>query len=120
MAFLITRLIPTETPLAGIGPLSAPLHAFAEFFAVDSSLLEVAASEGKAEEEFGAARHAYRHDSEGPDDMPAHIKGALTSTQHSVPITDHHMTLGTWQGIFLFEHRRVPRDREIVLQLIGE
>ena len=65
-------------------------------------------------------RHAYRHDSEGPDDMPAHIKGALTSTQLSVPITDHHMMLGTWQGIFLFEHRRVPRDREIVLQLIGE
>ena len=58
--------------------------------------------------------HAYRHDSEGPDDMPAHIKGALTS------ITSHHMMLGTWQGIYLFEHRRAPRDREIILHLFGE
>ncbi len=64
--------------------------------------------------------HAYRHDSEGPDDMPAHIKGALTSTQLSSPVTGHHMMLGTWQGIYLFEHRRTPRDREIVLHLIGE
>ncbi len=64
--------------------------------------------------------HAYRHDSEGPDDMPAHIKGALTSTQLSIPVTGHHMMLGTWQGIYLFEHRRTPRDREIALHLIGE
>ncbi len=64
--------------------------------------------------------HAYRHDSEGPDDMPAHIKGALTSTQLSIPVSDHRMTLGTWQGIYLFEHRRAPRDREIVLLLIGD
>lgn len=62
----------------------------------------------------------YRHDSEGPDDMPAHIKSALTSTQLSIPITNQRMTLGTWQGIYLFEHRRTPRDREIVLHLIGE
>ena len=62
----------------------------------------------------------YRHDSEGPDDMPAHIKGAPTSTQLSIPITNQRMTLGTWQGIDLFEHRRTPRDREIVLHLIGE
>ncbi len=64
--------------------------------------------------------HAYRHDSEGPDDMPAHIKGALTSTQLSIPVTGYRMMLGTWQGIYLFEHRRTPRDREIVLHLIGE
>ena len=64
--------------------------------------------------------HAYRHDSEGPDDMPAHIKGALTSTQLGIPVSDHRMTLGTWQGIYLFEHRRAPRDREIVLHLIGD
>ncbi len=64
--------------------------------------------------------HAYRHDSEGPDDMPAHIKGALTTTQLSIPVSNQRMTLGTWQGIYLFEHRRSPRDREIVLHLIGE
>ncbi len=63
---------------------------------------------------------AYRHDSEGPDDMPAHIKGALTSTQLGIPVSDHRMTLGTWQGIYLFEHQRAPRDREIVLHLIGD
>ncbi len=63
---------------------------------------------------------AYRHDAEGPDDMPAHIKGALTATQLSIPVSDHSMTLGTWQGIYLFEHRRTPRDREIVLHMIGD
>ena len=64
--------------------------------------------------------HEYRHDSEGPDDMPAHIKGALTSTQLSIPVIGHHMMLGTWQVIYLFEHRRKPRDREIILHLFGE
>ncbi len=63
---------------------------------------------------------AYRHDSEGPHDMPAHIKGALTSTQLRIPVIGHHMMLGTWQGIYLFEHRRKPRDREIILHLFGE
>ena len=60
-----------------------------------------------------------RHDAEGPDDMPAHIKGALTTTQLSIPVSNQCMTLGTWQGIYLFEHRRAPRVREIVLHLIG-
>ena len=63
--------------------------------------------------------HSYRHDSEGPDDMPAHIKGALTTTQLSIPVSNQCMTLGTWQGIYLFEHRRAPRIREIVSHLIG-
>ncbi len=62
----------------------------------------------------------YRHRSEGPDDMPAHIKAALTQTQLSLPVSGGRMRLGTWQGIFLFEHRRVPRSRELVLHLIGD
>ncbi len=62
----------------------------------------------------------YRHTSEGPDDMPAHIKGALTQTQLSIPVGGGRMMLGTWQGVFLFEHRRAPRAREIALHLIGE
>jgi secondary thiamine-phosphate synthase enzyme len=62
----------------------------------------------------------YRHNSEGPDDMPAHIKGALTQTQLSIPVSDGRMLLGTWQGIYLFEHRRTPRDRELVLHLVGD
>ncbi len=62
----------------------------------------------------------YRHRSEGPDDMPAHIKAALTQTHLSVPVTDGRLQLGTWQGIYLWEHRRKPRPRELVLHLVGE
>jgi secondary thiamine-phosphate synthase enzyme len=62
----------------------------------------------------------YRHNDEGPDDMPAHIKSALTQTQLSIPITDGRMQLGTWQGIFLLEHRASPHRRSLVLTLIGE
>ncbi|HZZ22412.1 MAG TPA: secondary thiamine-phosphate synthase enzyme YjbQ [Roseiarcus sp.] len=62
----------------------------------------------------------YRHTDEGPDDMPPHIRTALTGVQLSVPIVQGQLALGTWQGIYLFEHRRVPRRREIALHLIGE
>jgi len=62
----------------------------------------------------------YVHQDEGPDDMPAHIRTALTQTQLSVPILDGRLTLGTWQGIYLFEHRRRPHRREVVLHLIGQ
>lgn len=62
----------------------------------------------------------YEHDDEGADDMPAHLRSALTATQLSIPVTGGHMTLGTWQGIFLFEHRRQPPEREVVVHLIGE
>lgn len=62
----------------------------------------------------------YEHDDEGPDDMPAHLRTALTQSQLSIPVDDGRMQLGTWQGIYLFEHRREPPEREIVLHLIGE
>lgn len=62
----------------------------------------------------------YRHLSEGPDDMPSHIRGALTQTSLSIPVVDGRPALGTWQGIFLFEHRRPPRRREIAIHLIGD
>ena len=62
----------------------------------------------------------YRHNSEGPDDMPAHLKTALTQVQLSIPLLDGELALGTWQGIYLFEHRTRPHRREIVLQLIGD
>jgi secondary thiamine-phosphate synthase enzyme len=62
----------------------------------------------------------YEHDSEGPDDMPAHLKTALTQVQLSIPVVDGRLVLGTWQGIHLFEHRVRPHRREIVLHLIGE
>ncbi len=62
----------------------------------------------------------YRHSSEGPDDMPAHIKAALTAVQLSVPVLGGRMALGTWQGLYLFEHRTHPHRRRVVVQLIGE
>ena len=63
---------------------------------------------------------AYEHDDEGPDDMPAHLRSALTAIQLSIPVGDGEPLLGTWQGIFLFEHRRNTPEREIALHLIGE
>ena len=62
----------------------------------------------------------YRHNDEGPDDMPAHIKSALTQTQLTIPVTDGRLQLGTWQGIFLLEHRASPHRRSLVLTLVGE
>src|SRR6476469_8627898 len=63
---------------------------------------------------------SYEHDEEGPDDMPAHLRTALTATQLSIPVENGKPVLGTWQGIFLFEHRRNTPERRIVLHLIGE
>lgn len=60
------------------------------------------------------------HTTEGPDDMPAHIKAALTQTSLSIPVSGGRMTLGTWQGIYLFEHRRAPHRRKLVMHLIGD
>jgi secondary thiamine-phosphate synthase enzyme len=72
-------------------------------------------------EELAPEGHArYVHEIEGLDDMPAHIRAALTQTQLSVPVESGRMQLGTWQGIYLFEHRRAPHRREIVLHLIGD
>lgn len=62
----------------------------------------------------------YRHQDEGPDDMPAHIKAALTQTQLSIPVAEGRLVLGTWQGIYLFEHRSMGHRRELVLHLLGE
>lgn len=62
----------------------------------------------------------YIHDAEGPDDMPAHLRTALTQVQLSIPVASGRPVLGTWQGIYLFEHRRRPHRREIVLHLLGE
>lgn len=63
---------------------------------------------------------AYEHDDEGPDDMPAHLRSALTATQLSIPVQEGRLVLGTWQGIFLFEHRRSTPQRSVAVHLIGE
>jgi secondary thiamine-phosphate synthase enzyme len=62
----------------------------------------------------------YEHDDEGPDDMPAHLRAALTATSLSIPVANGRPVLGTWQGIYLFEHRRASHRREVALHLIGE
>jgi secondary thiamine-phosphate synthase enzyme len=59
----------------------------------------------------------YRHDAEGPDDMPAHIKSALTATSLSIPIVDGRLALGTWQGIYLWEHRDRRATRELIVNV---
>ncbi len=64
--------------------------------------------------------NAYIHDDEGPDDMPAHLRTALTQVQLSIPVSGGRPVLGTWQGIYLFEHRRAPHRREVVLHLLGD
>ncbi len=63
---------------------------------------------------------AYAHDAEGPDDMPAHLRAALTQTQLSIPLIAGRLALGTWQGIYVFEHRSSPHTRSVVLHVIGE
>jgi len=62
----------------------------------------------------------YRHTQEGPDDMPAHVRAALTQTQLSIPVQAGAMVLGTWQGLYLFEHRRAAHRRQVAAHLLGE
>jgi secondary thiamine-phosphate synthase enzyme len=61
----------------------------------------------------------FEHQNEGPDDMPAHVRSALTQAQLSVPVSDGRLALGTWQGIYVYEHRRHAHTRQVVLHLIG-
>jgi secondary thiamine-phosphate synthase enzyme len=63
---------------------------------------------------------SYRHTAEGPDDMTSHIRSTLTQTSISVPLVSGRLALGTWQGLYVFEHRSRPHQRRIVVQLIGE
>jgi secondary thiamine-phosphate synthase enzyme len=63
---------------------------------------------------------SYRHTAEGPDDMTSHIRSTLTQTSISVPVVSGHLTLGTWQGLYVFEHRSRPHQRRVIVQLMGE
>jgi len=62
----------------------------------------------------------YAHDDEGPDDMPSHLRSALTDVQVSIPIGGSELMLGTWQGIYLFEHRRAPHRRQVAVHIFGD
>ena len=75
---------------------------------------------GDALDRLAPRNIGYRHDTEGPDDMPAHIRAALTQTQLTIPLIGGRLALGTWQGIYVLEHRDRPHRRELALHLIGE
>ena len=80
----------------------------------------VVPQDGKGPADAQGQRRRYLHDDEGSDDMPAHIKGALTAVQVSVPVMQGTMALGVWQGIYLWEHRHSARTRSIVVNVLGE
>jgi secondary thiamine-phosphate synthase enzyme len=63
---------------------------------------------------------AYEHDTEGPDDMPAHLRSAVTRTSESIPVKDGGLALGTWQAVYVWEHREARQAREIVVHVVGE
>lgn len=63
---------------------------------------------------------AYTHTAEGPDDMPSHLRAAVTKTSETIPIVDGRLALGTWQGLFLAEHRTAPHERRVVVHVTGE
>jgi secondary thiamine-phosphate synthase enzyme len=136
----VFRQLQIETLGEGLTEITAPIAAFAEAAAISNGLLTVfcrhtsaslliqenADPDVRADLEAFFARLApeadglYRHDAEGPDDMPAHIRAALTQTQVSIPLHQGRLSLGTWQGVYLFEHRRRPHRRLVDLHLIGD
>ena len=130
--------IPTRGP--GLYPISDPVRQFVKNCAITSGLLtcfirhtsaslliqENADPDVLADLETFMRRLVprgsglYRHTTEGPDDMPSHIRAALTATSLSVPIRDRATVLGSWQGLFVFEHRDASHRRDVELHLIGE
>ena len=69
--------------------------------------------------DFAPRERAYRHSCEGPDDMPAHIKSMLTATSLTIPVQNSRLTLGTWQGVYLVEHRDAPHARKVAMHYLG-
>jgi secondary thiamine-phosphate synthase enzyme len=111
--------------VAGSGIRDGLLTIFCRHTSASLLIQENASSAARRDLEAWFARIApedasYEHDDEGPDDMPAHLRAALTSSQLSIPVSDGKLALGSWQGVFLFEHRSATPMREIALHLIGE
>ena len=125
-------------PRPGLYEITRPVVAWVRATGIDAGLLtlfvrhtsasllihENAAPAARRDTEAYFARIApegdgYEHDDEGPDDMPAHLRAALTAVSLSIPVTQGRPLLGPWQGIHLFEHRRAPHRRDVALHLIG-
>ena len=116
---------PVAEWLAGLAPQTGLLTLFCRHTSASLLIQENADPSVQRDLERTFAQLApegggYAHQSEGPDDMPAHIRAALTQTSLSIPVVGGRMALGTWQGVFLFEHRRAPHRREIVLHYVGD
>jgi len=95
-------------------------HTSASLVIQENAAPEVPADLMMALERLAPANAGWRHDSEGPDDMPSHVKAMLTGVSLHVPVISGALGLGTWQGVFVAEHRTAPHRREVVLQFIGE
>ena len=109
----------------GSGIASGLLTLFLRHTSASLLIQENAASAARRDLECYFARlapesHAYEHDDEGADDMPAHLRAALTATSLSIPVAGGAPLLGKWQGVYVFEHRRAPHRRTVALHLIGE
>jgi secondary thiamine-phosphate synthase enzyme len=135
-----THRIVIETPGRGLTPLTAPVRRWVAAQGIGTGLLtlwcrhtsasllvqenadpevlqDLADFFARLVPDGGEGR--YRHHAEGPDDMPAHIRAALTQTHLSIPVEGGVPVLGTWQGLYLFEHRAAPHRREVALHLLG-
>jgi secondary thiamine-phosphate synthase enzyme len=120
---LITREVEQWVTAQGIG--EGLLTLFIRHTSASLLIQENAAPAARRDLERWLAKIApesttYEHDEEGPDDMPSHLRSALTATSLGIPLLDGRLALGTWQGIYLCEHRRRPTPREVALHLIGE
>ena len=134
-----SETITIDTTGQGLIEITGPVTRFVGQSAIDTGLLTVFVRHTSAslliqENAAPAARRdieryfariapessAYEHDDEGPDDMPAHLRAALTATSLSIPVAEGGMVLGRWQGIYLFEHRAAPHRRQVAVHLIGE
>jgi secondary thiamine-phosphate synthase enzyme len=112
--------------VAGQGMSEGLLTIFCRHTSASLLIQENAAPEARHDVERYFARiapedpSAYTHNDEGPDDMPAHLRTALTQVQLSIPLIAGRLALGTWQGVYLFEHRRRPHRRTLALHLLGQ
>jgi len=126
------------TPGKGFTEITSELASWLESIAGENGLLTVFVSHTSASltiqenadpnvrrdladalEALAPEHRSYAHQEEGPDDMPSHIKAMLTSSSLGIPVKDGRMTLGTWQGVYLIEHRASPHRRSIALSFIG-
>ncbi len=118
---LVSISAEVEAWLRGLAPKDGLLTLFIRHTSASLVVQENADPDVRADLERFFARlvpdgdELFHHDAEGPDDMPAHVRAALTAVQVSVPVRDGQLQLGTWQGVYVYEHRRAPHKRHVAL-----